>query len=177
MKQPFKQRESQRAFTLIEVMIAVLVTAIGLLGLAKMQALSISSTHGAGGRSLMAVQVGSLVAAMHANKAFWASSSAPTEFTASGVTVAGSTTLSTAVSACSASIPCSANNLAAYDVQTWVAGMNTQFPTYTAKVNCTSPPVSCEIYVTFTENTIALNNSTAAAAPTPPLFFSVFVMP
>ena len=61
----------KRGFTLIEVMIAMFITAIGLLGLAKMQALAISSSKGSGSRSLIALQVGSLASSMHANKVFW----------------------------------------------------------------------------------------------------------
>ena len=179
MRFSFNHRADVRGFTLIEVMIAVFVTAIGLLGLAKMQALAISSTQGAGGRSLVAVQVGSLVSAMHANKSFWTSASVPTSFSISGTTITGSSLLSTTVSGCTTSSSCTASTLAAYDVQSWAAGMNQQFPTYKAKVDCTAPPVSCEIYVTFQENTIALNKSTAAptASQTQTQSFSVFVQP
>ena len=170
----------QRGFTLIEVMIAMFVTAIGLLGLAKMQALAISSTQGAGSRSMVALQVGSLVSAMHSNKVFWNSTSVPATFSASGTTVTdASSTLNATVpySGCTTAA-CTPAQMAANDFQQWIAGMNQQFPTYSAKVDCnTTVPVSCEIYVTFVENKIAISSGTTGAATAKTESFSVFVKP
>ena len=49
----------------------------GLLGLAKMEALAISSTSVASSRSLAAIEASSLAAAMHANPGYWAAGIAP----------------------------------------------------------------------------------------------------
>ena len=175
-----RERSRISGFTLIEVLIAVLITTVGLLGIAKMQALAISSTKGAGDRSLLALQVGSLVSAMHANKAFWNSTFVPTAVLAQGTTITDATNqLTTPVTDCSTA-PCEVADMAALDFQNWVAGMNQQFPTYAAKIDCTnSVPVSCEIYVTFKENTISISKSTAAptASQTQTQSFSVFVKP
>ena len=167
-------------FTLVEVMIAMFVTAIGLLGLAKMQALAISSTQNAGSRSMVALQVGSLVSAMHANKVFWNSTSVPSTFSASGTTLIGaSATLGTTIPnvGCTTA-PCTPAQMAASDFHQWMASMNQLFPTYTAKVDCnTVVPVSCEIYVTFIENKIAISKGTSGGNATRIESFSVFVKP
>jgi type IV pilus assembly protein PilV len=176
-----EDRHRQSGFTLIEVMIAMVVTAVGLLGLAKMQALAISGTHNAGSRSLIALQVGSLASAMHANPAFWTvvGTSGPGSFTANSNTVTGSPDLSTTstaiTSACATG--CSPKEMAAYDVQKWMAGMYEQFPTYNAKVDCTvTAPITCEIYVTWSENQLAVSTAAKSSVETA-VSFSAFVKP
>ena len=172
--------EPQRGFTLIEVMIAMFVTAIGLLGLAKMQALAISSTQGAGSRSMVALQVGSLVSAMHANKVFWNSTSVPATFSAAGtaITDASSTLNATVPNSGCTTGACTPAQMAANDFQQWVTSMNQQFPTYSAKVDCNmTVPVSCEIYVTFVENKIAISSGSTGGTASKTESFSVFVKP
>ncbi|MGS0741684.1 type IV pilus modification protein PilV [Glaciimonas sp. GG7] len=169
--------KTKRGFTLIEVLIAMLVMAVGLLGLAKMQALAISGAQNSGSRSLIALQVGSLVSAMHANSALWGAAP-PTSFSATGTTVTDASGVLNATVSGACTTKCTPAALAAYDFQTWVASMNGQFPTYTAKVNCTAAqPISCQIYVTWTENRIAINSATAAGASSQTQSFSVFVEP
>ncbi len=58
-------------FSLIEVMVAVLVISIGLLGIAKMQALSLSNTSNSRLRALAAVESGSIASAMQADRGYW----------------------------------------------------------------------------------------------------------
>src|ERR1700730_15922206 len=58
----------QRGFTLIEVMVAVIVLSAGLRGVAKMQALALSSTNVANVRSIAAIEAASLAATMHENR-------------------------------------------------------------------------------------------------------------
>jgi len=53
-------------------MIALFVTAIGLLGIAKLQSLAYASTGSANIRSLVAIQAAGLAASMHANRNYWA---------------------------------------------------------------------------------------------------------
>src|SRR5271169_198769 len=59
-------------FTLIEIMVALIVTSIGLLGIAKLQALAYASTGSAAVRSLVALQAAGLAASMHVNRSYWA---------------------------------------------------------------------------------------------------------
>jgi type IV pilus assembly protein PilV len=62
-----------RGFTLVEVMVALIIIAIGMLGIAKMQALALSNTSSSRARALAAIEAASLATAMHTNRAYWAS--------------------------------------------------------------------------------------------------------
>jgi type IV pilus assembly protein PilV len=181
---PFIASYKIQGFTLIEVLIAVLVTATGLLGLAKMQALAVSSTKESGSRSLIALQTGSLASMMHANPGYWASGTAPAVFSSVKTTITDPSGVlnATLTNGCDKNNMCAPAQLAAYDVQAWVNDMNNQFPTYTAKVNCTTDvaaAISCSIYVTWSEKTVAMNNTTNSGSTnqTSTQSFSVYVKP
>lgn len=202
MKPELIKHPANKGFTLVEVMVAVIVTAVGLLGLAKMQALAISATKNSGSRSLIALQTESLAGMMHANKAYWANPTAGVlpGFTASGTTISNDATgVLNAPPGNNCTVPgplsCTPQQLAAVDVLSWITDLNTQFPTYNAKVICTgdtgftpvtladlAPPplaVSCTIFVTWQEKLIALNKNTATGATSQVTTqtFSVFVKP
>jgi type IV pilus assembly protein PilV len=166
-----KRRAIRRAggFSLLEVLVTVLIIALGLLGLSKMQAASISNTQIARTRSLMALQAASLASAMHGNPVFWANGGAPASVTATGLVVTDATGILNATVDCSATAtaPCTPTQMAAYDFQAWVKGMNTMFPTYTAALQCTTAvgtPIGCVITLQWSEKYVAVNRSTAAAA-------------
>src|SRR5271165_540814 len=89
-------------FSLVEVMVALVVCALGLLGLAKMESLAVVSTAVASSRSLAAIQASSLAAAMHANRGYWAAGLAPASTT---VTVTGGTTAIVSADPLLATIP------------------------------------------------------------------------
>ena len=191
---PSRQRGrfATRGFTLVEVMVAVLVVALGVLGLAKMQALAVSGTKISSSRSLIALQAESLAAIMHANTAFWGVG-AGVSFSSAGATITtdSSGVLGQAVAtscASTASTPtlplCTNSTMAAYDVQNWIAGMNSQFPTNATKVNCSGGgalPVSCMIYISWIENTVAVNQTEAQqvsnGGATSTQTFSIYVKP
>lgn len=61
-------------FSLVEVMVAVVVICVGLLGIAKMQALAMSNSNTSRLRSLAAIEAAGLAAAMHSNRQYWAGS-------------------------------------------------------------------------------------------------------
>lgn len=60
-------RPSQRGFTLLEVLIAVVVFAIGLLGIAGLQVAGMRFTHGSQLRAVAAMQADSMAERMRAN--------------------------------------------------------------------------------------------------------------
>jgi type IV pilus assembly protein PilV len=64
-------------FSLVEVMVAVVVICIGLLGIAKMQAMAVSTTNMSRQRSLAAIEAASIAASMHSNREYWAQFSTP----------------------------------------------------------------------------------------------------
>ena len=76
-----------RGFTLLEVMISLIITSIGLLGIAKIHALAYSSTATAGVRSLVALQTAGLASSMHANRGYWAAGAAPVPVIITGTTI------------------------------------------------------------------------------------------
>lgn len=168
--QAFARRSN--GFTLIEVLIALLVISVGLLGLAKMDALAISNTQISSSRSLIALQASSMAAAMQGNKGYWAAGVAPATFSTSGTTVTDSTgvlnqTVSTCVGTTASAPACTPRQLAAYDVQAWAAEMAAQFPSYAANFNCRSAagtPVSCTIQISWSEKYVALNRTTSTGS-------------
>jgi type IV pilus assembly protein PilV len=159
-----------RGFTLIEVLVALVVTGIGLLGIAKIQALVYANTGSASVRSLVAIQASGLAAVMHANRLYWAGL-APTPLTITGTNISDNTlnTTATGASDCNATgstvpLPCTPALLAAYDLHTWANGINALLPNAnpTTTITCQNIPVNCAIRITWNEKTVSLNAESAA---------------
>lgn len=158
-----------RGFSLLEVLVALVVLSIGLLGIAAMQASALSSTHGSQLESLVAIQARSLADAMSANPDYWSNNS-PT-FT---VTPSASSPTTPVIDSNAPAAPsggcinttCSATDMAGYDVQQWAIQLLGQVPGASAKITCkASAPVGCSINVTWSEKSAAaLNSGTQNAA-------------
>jgi type IV pilus assembly protein PilV len=178
---------STRGFTLIEVLVALIISAIGLLGIAKLQALVFANTGSASARSLVAIQAAGLASAMHANRLYWAAGAAPSPFTITGPVISDTTlnTTATALQDCNltgstVTLPCSPAVLAAYDLHTWANALNTLMPGSIPVTTITCPPVvipvNCTIQITWNEKTVSLNaqatanTTTATFAPTYTLY-------
>jgi type IV pilus assembly protein PilV len=160
-----------RGFSLIEVLVALIVVTIGLLGIAKMQAIAYSSTGVASKRSLAAIEAASLASSMHANRAYWAvTGTVALNTTVNGVAIASSDPGLGAGGNCTSSgtVPCTPNELAAYDMQSWAIALQALLPNDQATIACQSTaaptPVSCTITITWTENLVAVNQQEATAA-------------
>lgn len=155
-------RRSQSGFSLLEVMISLLVIAIGLLGVAKTQALAIGNTKTAGSRSLAALHAASIASAMHANKGYWASGLAPASLTISNTTVSDATLNGQSVD-CTAS-SCTSLQLAGYDLKTiWGPAVQQQLPGGTGTIACSNAvgvAVTCTVTVNWNEKYIGLNQAT-----------------
>jgi type IV pilus assembly protein PilV len=170
-----------RGFSLIEVMVSLIIISVGLLGVARMQALSLSNTNAARLRSLAAIEAASLASAMHGNRAYWAANY-PT-VTVAGTTITSSdAALSTAVNcnASGGSAPCSATQLAASDLNEWVASYAALFPAGNATITCTSAttPLSCTIQLAWVENVVSnTQQSGASAANLQTQTYNLFVQP
>src|ERR1700744_2787446 len=119
-----------RGFTLLEVMVALIITSIGLLGIAKIHALAYSSTATAGTRSLVALQAAGLAASMHGNRTFWAANTTPIVVTDLHITspVAMDSVAATAgfceTPAGSAPAPCTPDVMAAYDLHSYATQLH-----------------------------------------------------
>lgn len=164
-----RARPASAGFSMIEVLVTVVIVAVGLLGLAKLEAAALSNTQVSRTRSLIALQAGSLAAAMHANPGYWSAGVAAATFTiAGGVVTETSGVLSTMPSpGCAAGNTCTPSVLAAWDVNNWATNMNLMFPTATTTVTCTTTagsPISCNLQINWSEKQVGINATTAASA-------------
>lgn len=164
-------RSLQQGATLIEVLIALLVVSLGILGVAGIQATAISDTNNSSVRGLVAMQATSLAMAMHANRAFWAGGVAPPSFTTQGGNVTDATgVLNATVPKCFSTVvnspgSCIPAQLAAYDVQQWAASLGQLLPSASSKVQCTTStttPIACSITINWTERFVALSADAAS---------------
>jgi type IV pilus assembly protein PilV len=161
-------------FSLVEVMVALIIIAVGMLGIAKMQALALSTTESSGARSLVAIEAASLASSMHSNRDYWVAAPPPP---VTNVTVAttgpGTTSVSIDVPALAAAQTCATTvagctspvQIAAYDVQQWGAALAQVVPAALATITCnTAVPSSCTIQITWQENVVGANNAAAATS-------------
>jgi type IV pilus assembly protein PilV len=163
---------AQSGFSLIEVMVSLIIVSVGLLGIAKMQALAYASTGIASKRSIAAIQAASLAASMNANRSYWAAGTAPTNTTVNGLVVAstdGTLAIASDCTQTTGAVPCTPVKVAAYDVQQWAKALQPLLTNDQATIACITAglpvsPVSCTITITWTENQVAINNQEAAAA-------------
>jgi type IV pilus assembly protein PilV len=174
-----------RGFSLVEVMVAVIVICVGMLGIAKMQALSLANTTTARLRSLAAIEAASLASAMHSNRQYWANTALPfnAALNAAGVITSSDGPLAvqatadlTNLTACFG-IQCAALPLAAFDLARWSNNMTGMLPNPTANISCpanpgVNAPPSCTITISWREGSVAVNQqqTVALALPTYTLY-------
>jgi type IV pilus assembly protein PilV len=162
-------------------MVAVVVICVGLLGIAKLQALSLSNTSTARLRSLAALEAASLAAAMHSNREYWASTPptsivvtpnpAPAAPTIVPTNDGGMSAIATADLGAFPALPqncvgntasgpvCPALNLAAFDLAWWLTSLSSLLPNPGATINCSNAaPAACTIQITWTESAVAMNS-------------------
>jgi type IV pilus assembly protein PilV len=160
MRPPVSVARRAAGFSLVEVLVALIVIAVGMLGIAKMHALALSATASAGTRSLVALEAAGLASSMHANRDYWAS----TSVLAYNVNVSGGTSnVDVFPSAQSCTSACTSQNMAAYDLQNFGAALLQIVPAANANISCqnAAPPESCTITVTWLENNTGLSTATS----------------
>ena len=160
-------KAAHSGFTLIEVLVALIVISIGLLGIAKMQALAMASTGTARMRSVAALEAASMASMMHANRAYWSAITANTTVTvtasSSSFTTTDTTVVTPAGGVCTSAAPCTAvAQMAYYDLSQWATALNQTMPsnataTLTCIVATTTAPVICTIQLNWTENLVEAN--------------------
>ena len=175
-------------FSLIEVMIALIIISVGLLGIAKLEAVVLSSTGTSRLRALVALQAESLADAMHADRDFWNGTSGDwtstvgvTVTVSNGIASVGATNSAHLSSALSSSPTCTTTcipaNLAGYDLLQWasgnsgIGGLAQLLKNSTSSISCLAAtatnPASCTVTINWNETTVAANQQEAAAgAPT-----------
>jgi len=155
-----------RGASLLEVMIALFVITIGLLGIAKMQALAMANTRGSSTRSLVSVEVAGLASAMHANRLYWQSvTGTAATFTvnvSNGAVTSASDNNLTSVSVNCQTASCivaadPGSAMAVYDLSQWAVNLNSLVNGATAVITCNSTPVACTIAVSWNENVVGAN--------------------
>jgi type IV pilus assembly protein PilV len=170
-------RRHAQGFSLVEVMVALIVTSIGLLGIAKLGSLALSSTGTASTRSLVAIQAAGLASAMHADRAYWAAGLAPATFKVTNGVIGDATLVAALVAAGSdctsgslrAQPYCTPAQMAAYDLWIWGNRLNQLLPNYETTITCSNVvavPVDCSIQVQWMENAVAANSQEATQAAT-----------
>jgi type IV pilus assembly protein PilV len=184
MKSPHIQIAGRRrrtaGFSLVEVLVALIIISVGMLGLAKIQALAYASTGTASLRSLAALQASSLASVMHTNRNYWSVASAGFTYQFVGTAAPTSTdaALTGAVRTCAA--VCTAPQLAAHDLNQWRLAINAELPNATGLVSCpTINPVSCTIQLSWSESNAAINqqsqgNTMPGSAARP---YTLYVVP
>lgn len=159
-----------RGFSLIEVLVALMVISVGLLGIAKMQALALANTNGGRLRALASIEAASLASSLQGNPNYWgtltsavnvtiASASGSATVSSSDTTQSGTVTCpasaatnSTSMSNCSGTVdctstgsnaPCTAKQMAAYDLQQWAGRLQEILgTTASASIACSSTVVA-----------------------------------
>lgn len=148
-------------FSLLEVLVALIVLSVGLLGIAKMEALALSSTAVSTRRALAALEADSLADSMHVNKGYWGAAAGLT-FTVSGNTV---TTLPVSPApTCTIGAPCNSSQLASYDLNAWANQLSNLLPSDQATIACNgNTPIECLITISWNEQAVGLNATEAAS--------------
>jgi len=196
-----------RGFSLIEVLVALLVISIGLLGIAKMQALALANTNGGRLRALAAIEAASLAATMQAERNYWgnittsdtitvASTSGTAVVTASSDSTLGAT-ISCPASASSGSMSvlpalpctggvtctstgsaCTAQKMAAYDLQQWGGRLQEILgPSAYASIICTVTTPPVSCQITVNWAEQTVNTNATETSTMAIPSFSLFVTP
>lgn len=160
-----------RGFTLLEVMVSLVITSIGLLGIAKIHALAYASTATAGTRSIVALETAGLASSMHANRSYWASGAAPVPVIITGTGINDATLNGAATTAgyCMFGVgptPCTTDLMAAFDLHTYAVQLNGALGNSNPITTITCPVaviVNCTIQVTWDEKAVSINTQSAAS--------------
>ncbi|UTH74330.1 type IV pilus modification protein PilV [Chromobacterium sp. IIBBL 290-4] len=159
----------QSGFSMLEVLVALFVISLGLLGIAGMQAAAINNVSIARTRSLGAIAAESMAAAMHANTAYWGnlSATASNTWTVNASSVTGTPTLSQTLDCSVAGNSCTASGVAGYDVTQWGRSTLATLPGASGQIACTagsgSSPTACTITVSWLEKKRSVNAATTAS--------------
>lgn len=184
--------------SLIEALVALAIIGIGLLGIAKMQALAIASNRGSSTHALVAIEAASLGASMHVNQLYWSFVASGSDFRASvtlnhngpggsdrAVINSSDAALAAIVNLQQPTPDCTANlcmgaSLAIWDLAAWIQALNAIAPITAASVDCAGAPAVCTITVQWQQNPVSMNANTQAvqaAAATQPMSYSLVVQP
>ena len=160
----------QRGFSLVEVLIALLVTMFGVLGMVGLQGTALSNTEQGRYNGLAAIEASSLVTAMKSNVLYWGTppgSVAVTPAANSPAIVIASTQIDASKTDCIAST-CTPTQMAYYDLNTVGTDVANRLPSGQIAItcapvagSCASPPVYT-ITIYWSEKNVAIHNATGS---------------
>ena len=160
----------QTGFSLIEVMVALIIICVGLLGIAKLQALMLSNTGASRTRALAALEASSIAATMHADRDYWtATPAATTTVSTINSTITSSDPILQTAPVCTyggADAPCTSSaKMAAFDLNNWMSDMASVLPGSVASIGCATNVgvVTCTIGITWQENAVGSNTQESTA--------------
>ncbi len=113
-------KRSQRGFTLLEILIAIVIFSIGLLGIARLQIAGMRFTHGSQLRSTAVLQAETMADLMRANE--YGMRNGNYNFLNQGTSMPASAPFDCAT------VQCAADHRATYDLVTWNASNATVLP-------------------------------------------------
>ena len=113
------QRVRQHGFSLIEAMVALLIIAVGLLGVAGLQALGMNTTSSSRSRAIASVLASNMAAYMNSNPAYWENVATSATFTVTPGVANHVNPLPTGSTANCATTQCSAAQMATWDLTQW----------------------------------------------------------
>ena len=157
---------NMRGFSLVEVMVALIIISVGMLGIAKLEALALSSTAISRTRALAALEASSMAAAMRADRDYWAVAPAATT-SVDTTTNPGTFTSSDAALQTAATTPpncvgssCTPVNMAGYDLSNWGSDLAGVLPGAQASIACNlvNAAEACSITLKWQENTVNANS-------------------
>lgn len=159
----------EQGFSILEVLIAVVVIALGLLGIASLQAAAVSNTTATHAESVVATESYNLVARMRANKAFWKKelNDPATGITEITVKKVGSSVEITGADVgsevdCNTAV-CTPRQMARRDLREWAQGIagNLEFYQAVIKIPASGFPKYLDVDIQWAsrQNGFALNES------------------
>ncbi len=152
----------QAGFSLIEVLVSLVVVAVGMLGLTGLLVNGVAATKTSQLRSAASLQVTSLASAMSTNRDFWGDPDlAQISFTAEGTVVKTQNGINLGVAPDCLAAACNAHNLAVYDIKNWLTALDNQLPDAKSEVQCSIhlDAKNCYATVKWNENYYAGNKT------------------
>jgi type IV pilus assembly protein PilV len=139
-----------RGVSLIEVLISILLAAVGLLALAGSNVASIRYSKMSQYRGAATLLAADFAERMRANKAGLASYAYGSDFATQAAAIASDTSCETY-----APVACTAANLAAYDLNTWRALVRNQLPEGSVFVSIQAAQVAADVWIAWRDPAVA----------------------
>ncbi|MHC9085108.1 type IV pilus modification protein PilV [Luteimonas sp. RIT-PG2_3] len=135
-RQALDDKQMQRGTSLIEVMVSVLVLAIGLLGIAAMQATALRNSGSSLGRSQAVIQSYAALDAMRGNR---------TQALAGGYNMAALE--------CTLPTGAAGGNLATNDINRWITDLkNALGPDACGRIECAAGAAECQVTIRWDDS-------------------------